>query len=164
MDKKALFNLTYGLFVLTSKCETKASGCIIDTCIQVADNPIRLAISCANGSCTCGVVKRCGVFALNILDESCTFPTICHFGYQSGREVDKFHDVKILTDLNGVPYLIEETCAVISCRVEDSKNLGSHTLFIGEVVDAMLLSSKKPLSYAEYLARIKPAAEVITPC
>ena len=94
MDKKAIYSLSYGIFMLSTKVGDKANGCIINTCIQVANNPTRVAISVLNTNYTCDLLKESGVFALSVLDEQCTFDSIKHFGFQSGRDVDKFKDLK----------------------------------------------------------------------
>lgn len=156
MDNTALYNLSYGVFMLATKYEDKVNGCITNTCIQVANSPTRVAISCINANYTCELIKKSGVFALTLLDETCTFDTIKHFGFQSGRDVDKFADIKATLDENGIPYLDYQACSLISCKVLESMDLGSHTLFIAEVLDARLLSDKKPLTYADYQAKVKP--------
>lgn len=156
MDKKAIYNLTYGVFMLATKAGDKVNGCITNTCIQAASNPVRVAVSVINANYTCELIKESGVFALSLLDQSCTIETIRHFGFQSGREVDKFARMKTPVDCNGVPYLGWQTCSVLSCRVVSSQDLGSHTLFIAEVEDAKLLSDKAPLTYADYQNNLKP--------
>ncbi len=156
MDNKALYNLSYGVFMLATKYEDKINGCITNTCMQVANNPTRIAIAAINANYTCELLKKSGVFALTLLDETCSFETIKHFGFQSGRDVDKFADMKTPVDINGIPYLGWQACSVISGKVVESMDLGSHTLFIAEVVDAKLLNDKGPLTYADYQARVKP--------
>lgn len=160
MDKKALYNLSYGVFMLSSSTGDKANGCITNTCMQIANSPVRVAISVLNTNYTCDIIKESNIFALSILDNTCTFETIKHFGFQSGRDVDKFADLNMPLDINGVPYLGWQACAVISCKVVSSQDLGSHTLFIGEVVDAKVLSENAPVTYADYQNNIKPKPEV----
>lgn len=159
MDKKALYKLSYGVFVLTTKVGEKQNGCITNTCIQVANSPMRVAISVLNTNYTCDLIKESGLFALSLLDQTVMFQTIQHFGMQSGRDVDKFADMKAPTDCNGIPYIAWQTCAVLSCKVVSSQNLGSHTLFIAEVVDAVSLSENAPLTYADYQEHVKPKPE-----
>lgn len=161
MDKKALYQLTYGVFLLTTKAGDKVNGCITNTCIQVANSPTRVAISVLNTNYTCDLIKESGIFALSLLDNTCTFQTIKHFGFQSGRDVDKFDGLTLPTDVNGVPYLAWQTTAVISCKVLESTDLGSHTLFIAEVVDAKLLNDHAPLTYADYQANVKPKPQEV---
>jgi flavin reductase (DIM6/NTAB) family NADH-FMN oxidoreductase RutF/rubredoxin len=159
MDKKALYQLSYGVFLLTTKAGQRSNGCITNTCIQVASDPVRVAISVLNGNYTCELLKESGVFALSILDESCTYETIKHFGMQSGRDVDKFEGITLPEDKNQIPYLGWQACALLSCKVLSSQDLGSHTLFIAQVEDASVLSDRAPLTYATYQSDIKPKAK-----
>ena len=156
MDKKAIYNLSYGVFMVSTKAGEVANGCITNTCIQVAGNPVRIAISVLNSNYTCDLIKESGIFAVSILDNDCTFETIKHFGFQSGRDVDKFGNITPPTDCNDVPYLGWQSCAVISGKVVEQHDLGTHTIFIAEVVDANVLSDKEPITYAKYQNEIKP--------
>ena len=159
MDQKALYSLSYGVFMLSTKAGDKINGCITNTCMQVANSPTRVAISVLNSNFTCDLIKESGYFALSILDQTVTFETIKHFGLQSGRDINKFEDITPPTDQNGIPYLGWQSCAVISCRVAGSEDLGSHTLFIAEVEDAKVLSENAPLTYADYQSKVKPKPE-----
>jgi flavin reductase (DIM6/NTAB) family NADH-FMN oxidoreductase RutF/rubredoxin len=159
MDKKALYQLSYGVFMLATKAGDVVNGCITNTCIQVANSPTRVAIAVINTNYTCELLKESGVFCLSLLDQTTSFETIRHFGFQSGRDVDKFADMQTPLDGNGIPYLGWQTCAAISCRVVDQKDLGSHTLFIAEVEDAKVLSGEAPLTYADYQSKVKPKAD-----
>ncbi|SDB20062.1 flavin reductase [Eubacterium oxidoreducens] len=156
MDKKALYNLSYGVFMLSTKSGDKINGCITNTGIQVANNPTRIAIAVLNSNYTCDLIKESGVFALSLLDNTITFETVKHFGFQSGRDVDKMAGLNFPTDVNEVPYLGWQACAVISGKVVEKMDLGTHTLFVAEVVDAKVLSENAPLTYADYQADIKP--------
>ena len=142
--------------MLATKAGDKVNGCITNTCMQVANDPTRVAFACINRNYTCELIKESGIFALTLLDQTCTFQTISHFGFQTGREVDKFADMDTPVDANGIPYLGWQACAVISGKVVDSMDLGSHTLFIAEVEDAKVLSENAPLTYADYQSKVKP--------
>ena len=156
MDQKALFSLSYGIFMLATTSGDKRNGCITNTCMQVASDPVRVAISVLNKNYTCELIKESGVFTLSMLDQSTTFETIRHFGFQSGRDVDKMGDLSLPTDEAGIPYLGYQTCAVLSGKVVSSQDLGTHTLFVAEVTDAKVLSDRKPLTYADYHENVKP--------
>ena len=136
MDNKALFNISYGIFLLATKDGEKLNGCITNTCMQVANNPTRIAMSVINNNLTCEMLKKSKVFALSVLDKRVTFDTIKHFGLQSGRDVDKFKEMKLtplpMQQVKAVG--IAESPANIECRVVEKKALGSHTMFIAEVV------------------------------
>ena len=162
MDPKAMFNISYGIFMLATKDGDRINGCITNTCMQVAMSPTRVAIACINKNLTCEMIKKSGVFAMSILDQSTTFDTIKRFGMQSGRNVDKFEGLSCPVDEKGIPYLPFQTCAVLSCHVVSQEDLGSHTLFIAEVDDAIRSSENAPLTYNDYQNNVKPkpAAQV----
>ena len=140
MDKKALYNLSYGVFMLATRSGNVVNGCITNTCIQVANNPVRIAISVLNSNYTCDLIKESGIFTLSLL-------------------VDKFANITAPADENAVPYLGWQTCSVLSAKVVSRQDLGTHTLFIAEVTDAKLLSDNPPLTYADYQAHVKPKPE-----
>jgi flavin reductase (DIM6/NTAB) family NADH-FMN oxidoreductase RutF len=102
------------------------------------------------------MIKESGVFSLSVLDKTCTFDTISRFGYQSGRDADKFAGFEHSLDSNGCPYVTKQVCSVFECKVVSSQDLGSHTLFIAEVTDAKVVSGNAPLTYADYQANVKP--------
>ena len=156
MDNKALFKLSYGIFMLATKDGEKINGCITNTCIQVANDPTRAAISVLNSNYTCDLIKNSGVFEISILDKNCTFDTIKHFGYQSGRDVDKFADINASFDENGIPYLTENVSSVVTGKVLEKHELGTHTLFIAEVTDARMITGEAPLTYDYYQSNVKP--------
>ena len=157
MDNKALFSLQYGVFILGTQSNGKINACVTNTCMQVAADPVRIAISVINSNLTCQMIKDSGVFTLSILDKKTTFETIKRFGYQSGKKVDKFQGFTDYSmDQNGCPYLSSQICALISAKVVAAQDLGSHTLFTAEVTDAKIMSREEPITYAYYQSYIKP--------
>ena len=156
IDPAAARNLSYGLFVLTAK-EDQDNGCIINTCVQVANQPTRLAISCQKENLTREMISRTGKFNVSVLTEDVPFETIRHFGMQTGREVRKLDAwAEAKRSHNGLLYLTEHTNAFFSCEVKESTDLGSHVLFIAEVTEAQVLDSKPSCTYAHYHKAIKP--------
>ncbi len=157
MDKKAMYKLSYGLFVLTSAFEGKDSGCIINTGIQVTSDPNRITIAVNKANFTKELVEKSGKFNLSILSESAKFEVFQHFGFQSGRDTDKFaaySDCK--RSANGLYYVTSGTNAYISAEVEQAVDLGSHMLFIAAVDDMEVLSQDPSATYAYYQSEIKP--------
>ena len=133
------------------------NGCIINTCVQVASDPTRLAISCQMGNLTREMVEKTCQFNVSVLTEDVPFETIRHFGMQTGREVNKFeHFVGFERSHNGLIYLTDHCNAMFSCKVLSKQDLGSHMLFIGEVTEAKVLDNKPSCTYAHYHKAIKP--------
>ena len=162
MNNKAFYNLTYGVFLLAAKAEEKANACIVNTGVQVAGSPVRVAVSVLNTNYTCALIKESGRFTLSALDDSCSFETIKHFGMQSGRDVDKLDSLPMPTDESGVPYLNWSTCARFSGKVTHSVDLGTHTLFIADVTEARVLSDAPSMTYSFYFANVKPKPAALT--
>lgn len=157
MDQKAFYKLTYGLFLLTAREEGRDNGCIINTAIQAANDPPRLAFSVQKGNLTHDMIARTGVFAISSISTSATFDLFRRFGMQSGREVDKFEGFPdVERGANDLLYLTRGANMTMNGRVVDQMDLGSHTLFIGEVGDAVVLSDEPSCTYAYYQSDIKP--------
>ena len=159
MDERVLQKLSYGLFVCTAKENDKDNGCIINTVTQVAENPIRIAISVNKQNYTHDMILATQQFNVSILSEGATFDTFKHFGFQSGRNVDKIGAVEFKRSANGIVYIEKETNAYISGKVIKSIDLGTHTMFIAEVVDGQVLDETPSATYAYYFAHIKPKPE-----
>lgn len=161
MDKKAMYHLTYGLFVLTSAFDGKDSGCIINTAGQVTSSPNRISIAVNKANFTHDLVVQSRLFNVSVLSEEAAFETFRHFGFQSGRSTDKF---SAYTDCsrsaNGLYYITAGTNSYISAAVEQTVDLGSHTLFIASVNDMEVLSKAPSATYAYYQSSIKPAPEL----
>lgn len=157
MDKKTMYRLTYGLFVLTSAHEGKDSGCIINTAGQVTSEPNRISIAVNKANFTRELVQKSGKFNISILSEDAVFEQFRHFGFQSGRTVDKFASyADCRRSANGLYYITAGTNGYISATVEQEIDLGSHTLFIASVDDMEVLSDTASATYAYYQASIKP--------
>lgn len=160
MNEKALFDLTYGLFLVGSKADGKENACVVNTVIQVAGNPTRLAVCCINGNLTPKLIERSGYCSVTILDQTVPFSVFERFGLTHGTDTDKFAGYDTFHDVNGMPYIKDHACAVLSLKIVESHDLGSHTMLIGELVDAEKLSSERPVTYAEYHSRIKPRQQI----
>ena len=155
MDDKALFKLSYGLFVLTAKKGDQDNGCIINTAIQAADGKITVAVNKQN--LTHDMIKETGAFTVSILSEKASFDLFKHFGFQSGRGTDKFDSFTACKrGQNGLYYITEGTNAYLSGKVIDTVDLGSHTLFVATISDMEVLDSAPSATYAYYHASIKP--------
>ena len=157
MDKKAMFKLSYGLFVLTSVRDGKDNGCITNTAIQVTSEPNRIAVAVNKANFTHDMIVDTGKFNVSILSEEASFDVFKHFGFQSGRDVDKFADfADCKRASNGLMYITKGTNAYISVDVEQKIDLGTHTMFIGTVTDMEVLSEVPSATYTYYQENIKP--------
>lgn len=157
IDNNALFKLSYGLFVLTAKDGDKDNGCIINTVTQLTDIPKRLTIAVNKQNYTHDMIMKTGAFNVSVLSEDVPFKVFQHFGFQSGREVDKFADGSVIArSQNGIVYLPEYTNAFISAQVIETRDYGTHTLFIADIVQAQILSDVPSVTYTYYFEHIKP--------
>ena len=162
MDKKAMYKLSYGLFVLTTKLGDKINGCITNTAIQVTTEPNQIAFAVNKLNLTHDMLLESKVFNISIISEAADFSVFKRFGFQSGRDVDKFADYSAykLTD-NGIPVVTEGTNAYISGNVTSTVDLGTHTLFICAVTDMDVLSDASSATYEYYQNNIKPKPEAV---
>ena len=156
MDMNALFKLSYGLYVLTAREGDKDNGCIINTCMQLTSTPVRIQVVVNKDNLTHDMIKNTGVFNVSVLTEEATFWIFQHYGFQSGRDVNKFQDLPEVRTENGLRYAIGCTNAVISGRVTDTVDCGTHTLFIAEVTEAKVLENAPSVTYQYYFDNIKP--------
>lgn len=156
MNTKALNQLTYGLFVAASKYDKKMNGCIVNTVMQVTANPLQIAVCINKDNLTCEIAQKSKMISLSILSETAPFSLFQNFGFQSGRNADKFVGYPFKMTRQELPYLTEHTSAFIDCTVKDIMDLGSHTLFICTVNDCDVLSNEKAITYSYYHEFVKP--------
>ena len=158
VENAAMFKLSYGLYVLTAREGSKDNGCIINTAVQLTDNPKRITIAVNKANYTEEMIRRTGVFNVSCLTEAVPFKVFRHFGFQSGRDVNKFEEcAAVKRASNGVYYIPKYTNAYISGKVISSEDYGTHTLFIAEVTEAKVLDAEAPsVTYSYYFEHIKP--------
>lgn len=157
MNKNAMYKLTYGLFVLTAKDGDKDNGCIVNTVSQVTTEPNRIVVAVNKQNYTHDMIVKTGTFNVSILAENSKFSTYKHWGFQSGRDVDKMETITYQRAENGVIYLTEETNAYICAKVVSMTDLGTHTLFLADVTDCEILSEDESVTYSYYQKNIKTA-------
>lgn len=163
MNNKAMYKLSYGLFVLTTKADGKDNGCIINTAIQAASEPNQISICVNKANYTHDMILKSKEFNVSIISEKSDFSLFKRFGFASGRDTDKFEgfDASIERGSNGIYYVTEGTNAYISVKVEKTEDLGSHTMFIGTITDMDVLSDDASATYAYYFENIKPKPEAV---
>lgn len=158
MDTKAMFNISYGLYVLTTKDDSKDNGCIINTLSQVTSEPNRISITVNKSNYTCDMILKTGKFNVSILSEAAVFDVFKNFGFQSGKDADKFDNFKNTERAdNGILRLNSDYAnAFVSCEVFTTIDLGSHIMFLAEVTDAKVISDVPSVTYTYYHKHIKP--------
>jgi len=157
MDNNAMFDITYGLYVLTAKENGFDNGCIINTVMQVTSEPNVIAIAVNKQNKTHDMIANTGLFNISTLSQDAEFEMFKRFGYQSGSNVNKF-DGFDGTDYasNGITYIKRNTNSYISGKVTRTVDLGTHTMFLALVDDAKVLNSNPSVSYKYYQDHIKP--------
>ena len=164
MDSKVLFNVQYGLFVLSSRHDGKDNACIINTVTQVTAAPItkdRISIAVNKSNYTHDIIAKTKKFTASIISEAATFDLFKRFGFQSGKNFDKFADFdKVQRTANGTLAITEGTNSYISANVIQQVELDTHSIFIAEVVDMEKFNNVPSTSYNFYQAHIKPKPAV----
>ncbi|MCI8332002.1 MAG: MBL fold metallo-hydrolase [Clostridiales bacterium] len=156
-DQQALFNLTYGLFVLSAKEDEKDNGCIINTAAQVTDAPQRISITVSKETYTHAMIERTGVFNLSVLSDNVPFEVFEKFGFVSGKDKNKFDGaIGTARAENGVLYITDYTNTFLSGKVVQTIDCGTHSLFIADITEKKVLSADKSVTYADYFDHIKP--------
>ncbi len=157
VDKNALFKLSYGLYILTARDGEKDNGCIINTVTQLTDTPSRFMIAVNKQNYTHDMILKTGKFNISVLTQEVPFQVFRHFGFQSGRDVDKFADApECVRSANGVYYVPKYANAFISGTVIETHDYGTHTMFVADVTQAQILSEVPSVTYTYYFDHIKP--------
>lgn len=153
MDKKVTRNLSYGVYVVSAMDGERPTGCTANSVMQITSEPASLAVSINHDNYTNKCIKGSGMFSVSILNEDCDPSVIGHFGFQSGKDVDKYADMPYDMIL-GVPVCTKAGSYMV-CKVISSMETSSHTVFLGEVLAAEILTSGTPMTYAYYHNVIK---------
>ena len=150
MNLSALHQISYGLYVVGSRQGDRLNGQIANTVFQVTSEPATIAVSVNKQNLTHEFIRASGVFSVSVLSEKSPMSFIGHFGFKSGRELNKFEKVKYQIGHTGAPIVLDHTLAFLEAGVIQEKDVGTHTVFIGEVVDAQILKAGSCMTYAYY--------------
>ena len=162
VEPNAMFKLSYGLFVLTAN-DGKDNGCIINTVTQITDTPKRISIAVNKANHTHDQIMKTGLFNVSVLTNDATFGLFERFGFQSGRDSDKFEGFEsVERSENGLYYITEATNAFISGKVIQTIDFETHTVFIADVTEAKVLANTPSLTYAYYFDHVKPKPAALT--
>ena len=155
-DMKALFKIGYGLYVVTSNDGKKDNGLIVNTVMQVTSSPERVTVAISKSNYSHDVIKSSGKMNVNTLTVDAPFNVFEHFGFQSGRDVDKFADCSPNRSSNGLIVLPHHINSYMSLEVEQYIDLGSHGMFICSISEAAVVSDSETMTYSYYHASVKP--------
>lgn len=153
MNSKVLRTLSYGVYIVSTMDGERPTGCTANSAMQITSSPATIAVSINHDNYTNHCIDASGLFAVSILAETSAPSLIGHFGFQSGREVNKFDTVSFEMK-SGVP-VITDSCGYIVCKVINKMETSSHTVFLGEVIDGDVLLSAPAMTYAYYHNVIK---------
>lgn len=155
-DLTALFNIGYGLYVVTSNDGTKDNGLIVNTVTQVTNTPNRIAVVINKENYSHHVIRQTGIMNINCLSQDAPFSVFENFGFQSGRNADKFKDFAPLRSDNGLAFLPRYINSFLSLKVEDYVDLGTHGMFICSITEARVISDAETMTYTYYQNEVKP--------
>lgn len=160
MDEKALFRISYGLYLLTAHEGARDNGCIINTLSQVTNSPNRLSVVVNKSSLTHDMILRTGLFTASVLTEETPFSLFERFGFHSGRDMDKFRDFPDAARTGlGLLHLTKYANAFLTGRLLETMDMETHTLFFADIAEAEFLSQAASLTYDSYYKHVKPAPQ-----
>lgn len=150
MNLSALYKISYGLYIVTSVKDKSFAGQIANTVFQVTSEPPKVAVCLNKKNTTHEFVKSSRVFGVSVLEKETPMQFIGKFGFKSSRDVNKFEDVKFKIGKTGAPLVLDHSVAILEAEVKGECDVGTHTLFIGELVDAEVISEGEVMTYAHY--------------
>jgi len=154
MDLKALYKLGYGVYVVTSKKDNRINGQIANTVFQVTSEPPTVAVSINKNNLTHDFIKESRVFAVSVLCQDTPLTFVGRFGFESGRDTDKFEGINYKIGETGAPIVLYNAVSYLEARVTKEMDVGTHTIFVGEVVNADVISDEVCMTY-DYYHQIK---------
>ncbi|HBU11875.1 MAG TPA: flavin reductase [Clostridiales bacterium] len=150
MDVTALFNLSYGLYIIGTKYGDRKAGCVVNTVTQSTSKPVTLTVCVNRDNYTNACMKQCREFTVSILSEKAKESTFGVFGFSCSKDRDKFAEVSSALTSSGLPYVTEGVTGYLECKIINFIDNFTHTVFIAEVVDAENLMKEPPMTYAYY--------------
>ncbi len=150
MDLKALYKLGYGLYIISSMKGQKLNGQVANTVFQITSQPPTIAVSINKTNLTYEYIRQSKVFTASILAQDTPLAFIGHFGFKSGRDIDKFKGIKYKVGVTKAPIVTDHTLAYLEAKVLQEVDAGTHSIFIGELVGAEVIGEGEPMTYAYY--------------
>jgi flavin reductase (DIM6/NTAB) family NADH-FMN oxidoreductase RutF/rubredoxin len=153
MDIKTFYKLSYGLYIVCSKAGNKINGQVANTVMQVTAEPPKFSVCINKNNLTHDYIQESNVFTVSILSKDADMDIIRNFGFRTGRNFNKFGQLdhaEYKPGITKVPIILSNCTGCIECEIDSSKDVGTHTIFIGKIVDAVSLNNKEPLTYSYY--------------
>jgi flavin reductase (DIM6/NTAB) family NADH-FMN oxidoreductase RutF len=150
MDAKALYLISYGMYIICSKKGDKINGQTANSVVQVASEPPIISVCINRQNFTHEFIKESKVFTASILAQTAPLKLIGGFGFKSGRDVNKFDGIKYKLGQSGAPVILDSTLGYLEAKVIDSVDAKTHTIFVGELIGAEVLGEGEPMTYAYY--------------
>lgn len=147
---EAFFKMSYGLYIVSSGDFNDGNGFISNSVFQVTAEPPQIAACCNKDNFTAEMIQKNGNYAVSVLQQDASADIIGKFGYKSGKDINKFEEVDFMTKETGVPIVIQDSIAYLECKVKQTIDVGTHLIFIGEVIEGDVLADQDPLTYAYY--------------
>jgi ferric-chelate reductase [NAD(P)H] len=156
MDFRALFKISYGMYIVSSKKGDKINAQLSNTVVQISPDPATMLISISKNNFTHECISESGIFTVSVISDQCEMKEIGPFGFRCGRDFDKFKDCKYELGKNGAPFIRDKMCAYIECEVVNRVDCCTHTVFIGRVTEAEILNQDlNPMTYDFYHRELK---------
>ncbi len=150
LNFEAFFKISYGLYIVNSGDSNKGNGFVSNSVFQVTSEPPQIAACCNKKNYTAEFIRKTGLFSVSVLKQDASSDIVGRFGYKSGRDIDKLNGISIIKGETGVPVITQDSTAYLECRLKQTLDVGTHLIFIGEVVAADVLADLEPLTYAYY--------------
>lgn len=150
MNKKSLYKISYGMYIVSAKNGQKFNGQIANTVFQITSEPMTIAVSVNKQNLTHEFIEESKAFSISVLTRETPMTVIGKFGFKSGRDIDKFSDTEYKMESTGVPIVLENTLAYLEAKLLNSLDVDTHTVFIGEVINGEIIEDVEPMTYAYY--------------
>lgn len=150
LDMKALFSITYGMYIVSTEAEGKQNGQIANAVMQITGDPVCITACLNKANLTTEMIRKSGFFAVSILEQDVPMTFIGQFGFKSGRDIDKFDNVNFIKGVTGAPMVTDWSISTLEAKVVNTLELDTHILFVGNVVASKFIKEATPLTYADY--------------
>ncbi len=154
MNIEALYNISYGLYIVSSGNKESGNGYIANTVFQITSEPAQFAVSCNKNNFTSEIIKKHKTFSVSILNQNAKSETIGNFGFKTGHKIKKFEGYEVKYGTTGVPIVLNDSIAYMEFKLTDEIDMGTHILFIGELTEAQMIAEGEPLTY-DYYRKVK---------